>query len=88
MLCAQSLSHVQLITTPQTVTHLTPLSMEFSRQENCSSLLFPSPGDLPNPRTEPVPLASPALAGGFFTTAPSGKPPKIFLKYANTLIKF
>jgi len=30
--------------------------------------------DLPNPRTEPMSLASPELAGGFFTTAPPGKP--------------
>ena len=28
---------------------------------------FPSPGDLPNAGTEPTPLASPALAGRFFT---------------------
>ena len=34
-------------------------------------LPFPSPGDLPDPRIE---LESPALAGGFFTTAPPGKP--------------
>ena len=32
-------------------------------------------GDLPNPGTEPTSLESPALAGGFFTTAPAGKPP-------------
>ena len=43
----------------------------------CSSgLLFPSPGDLPNPETEPMSLTSPALAGRFFTTEPPGKPPK------------
>ena len=42
-----------------------------SRQEYCSGLPFPSPGDLPNPETEPV---SPALAGGFFTTESPGKP--------------
>ena len=30
-----------------------PLSMGFSRQEYWSGLLFPSPGDLPNPRIEP-----------------------------------
>ena len=29
------------------------LSMEFSRQEYWSELSFPSPGGLPNPRTEP-----------------------------------
>ena len=28
-------------------------SMEFSRPELCSGELFPSPGDLPNPRFEP-----------------------------------
>ena len=33
-------------------------------------LPFRSPGDLPNPRIETV---SPALAGGFFTTEPTGK---------------
>ena len=30
------------------------------------------PGDRPNPGIEPVSLASPALAGRFFTTAPPG----------------
>ena len=30
-----------------------PLSMGFSRQEYCSGLPFPSPGDLPNPGMEP-----------------------------------
>ena len=32
-------------------------------------LPFPTPGDLPDPRMEPASLVSPALAGGFFTTA-------------------
>ena len=31
---------------------------------------FPTPGDLPNPGIELLSLASPALAGRFFTTAP------------------
>ena len=44
--------------------------MEFSRHEYWSGLPFPSPGDLPDPGIEP---ASPALAGGFFTTEPPGK---------------
>ena len=39
--------------TAWTVAHQTPLSMEFSRQEYCSRLPFPSPGDLPNPRIKP-----------------------------------
>ena len=32
------------------------------------------PGDLPNPGIELMSPASPALAGGFFTTEPPGKP--------------
>ena len=31
--------------------------------------IFLLPGNLPNPGIEPVPLASPALAGRFFTTS-------------------
>ena len=40
----------------------------FSRQENQSWLPCPPPGDLPDPGIEPASLASPALAGRFFTT--------------------
>ena len=65
------LSRVQLFATPWTVAYQAPPSVGFSRQECWSGLPFPSPGDLPNPGTEPV---SPALAGGFFTTEPSGLP--------------
>ena len=35
---------------------------------------FPPPGDLPHPGIEPASLASPALAGEFFTTEPPKKP--------------
>ena len=52
-----------------------PLSMAFPRQEYWSGLLFPSPGYLSSPRIKPV---SPTLAGGFFTTEPSGKPNSIW----------
>ena len=37
--------------------------------------------DLPDPGIEPTSLASPALAGGFFTAAPSGKPGKNVAMY-------
>ena len=57
-----------------TVACQAPLSMGFPRQEYCSGLPFPTLGDLPDPEIEPVSLASPALAGGFFTTALPGKP--------------
>ena len=57
-----------------TVAHQAPLSMRFSRHEYWSGLPFPPPGDLPNPGIEPMCPVSPALAGGFFTTEPPGKP--------------
>ena len=68
-MCAQLLSRVQLFATPWTL-----LSMEFSRQEYWSGFPFPTPGGLPSPGIKPTSLASPVLAGGFFTTAPPGKP--------------
>ena len=66
-----SLNRVWFFVTPWTVAHQAPLSMGFSRQEYWSGLPFPSPGDISDPRTEPV---SPGLAGRFFTTEPPGKP--------------
>ena len=71
---AQSLSSGQLFGTPWTVAHKSLLCMEFSRQEHRNGLPFPSPGDLPNPGTEPVFPVFPALAGRYFTTLPRGKP--------------
>ena len=65
---------VWLCATQWTLAHQAPLSMEFSRQEYWSGLPFPSPGDLLDPGIEHVSLESPALAGGFFTTEPLGKP--------------
>ena len=38
-----ALSHVQLFATPWTVASQAPLFMEFSRQEYCSGLPFPTP---------------------------------------------
>ena len=60
-----------ILVTSWTVACQAPLSMGFPRQAYWSGLIFPSPGDLPNPGIEP---ASPALAGRFFTTEPPGKP--------------
>ena len=67
------LSYVQLFAAPWTVAHQVPLPREFSRQEYWSGVPFPTPGDLPNLGIELTSLASPALAGRFFTTAPPGK---------------
>ena len=51
-----------------------PLSMRFSRQEYWSGFPYPFPGDLPNPKIKPASFASPALAGGFFTTSARPRP--------------
>ena len=56
-------SHVWLFATPWTVACQPPLSMEFSRQEYCSELPFPLPGDLPDLGMEPEYPASPVLSG-------------------------
>ena len=64
-------SRVQLFVTLWTVAHQAPLSVGFRRQEYWSWLPLPPPGHLPDRGIEP---ASPALAGGFFTSEPPGKP--------------
>ena len=72
-LCAQSLSLVQLFVTPWTVIHQAPLSMDFPGRI-LEWVPFPSPEDLLDPGIEPKCPPSPALAGGFLTTEPTGKP--------------
>ena len=70
----KSLSRVRLLATLWTVAYQAPPSMGFSRQEYWSGLPFPSPGDLPNPGTEP---RSPALEADALISEPPGKhPPK------------
>ena len=58
--------------------------MGLSQQEYWSGLPCFPPGDLPNPGVEPVSPASPALAGGFFTTKPSGNPKQHLSKSVKT----
>ena len=75
-------SHVtklRLFVTPWTVAHQAPLSMEISKQEYWNGMPFPTPGDLLHQGIEQASLASPALAGRFFTTALTGtiKSPKL-----------
>ena len=72
--CCVVLRHVCLSATPWTVARQAPLSKGFPRQEYWSGFPFPSPGDLPDPGTESRSLMSPALADGFFTIEPRGKP--------------
>ena len=52
--------------TPWTVAHQAPLSTGFSRQDNCSGLPFPPPGDLPHSGIEPTSPVCPALLGGLY----------------------
>ena len=71
--------------TPWTVAHEAPLSTGFPRQEYWSGLPFPSPRDLPNPGVQ---TKYPALAGGFFTTEPSGKLQYAFTYHQNNTLGF
>ena len=68
----QSLNHVQLFcdSTDCSLTW-TVARMGFLRQEYCSGLPVPSPGDLSDPGIKPV---SHSFAGIFFATEPPGKP--------------
>ena len=68
----KSLSRVRLFATLWTVAYQAPLSMGFSRQEYRSGLLFPSPGDLPDPGIKP---RSPALRADILPSEPPGKAP-------------
>ena len=70
----------QTLGPPMDCSSQAPLSMGFPRQEYWGGLLFPSPGDLPEPGIKPT---SPALAGGFFTTEPPGK--STILQYKNKI---
>ena len=69
---------------PWTVASQVTLSMGFPRQEYWSGLPFPSLRELPNPGIEP---ASPALAGGFFTNEPPGKPSTNLLPFVKMIYK-
>ena len=57
------------------------LSMGFSRQEYWNGLQFPSP-DLLDSGIKPTSLASPTLAGRFFTTSPLVSEIKLFRWYS------
>ena len=71
-LCCVLCSAVHASMTPWTVARQAPLSVRFPRQEYWPGLPVPPPH---SPGIEPACPVSPALAGGFFTTEPAGKPP-------------
>ena len=56
--CALSLQSCSTFCDPVDVACWAPLSMGFSRQEEWSSLPYPSPRDLPDARIEPMFLES------------------------------
>ena len=56
---------------PGTAARRAPLVRGIPQARILGGLPFPSPGGLPDPGMEST---SPALAGGFFTTEPPGKP--------------
>ena len=70
---------------PWTAAHQAPLSMGFFRQGYCSSLPFPSPGDLLDPGIEPGSLAP--QVGSLPTELP-GRPPKYNPKCFLTFLIF
>ena len=65
-----SRSAVSNSVTPWTVARQAPLFVGLSRQEYWSGLLFPSPGDIPNPGIE---TRSPALQADSVRSEPPGK---------------
>ena len=70
--CMQScFSLVQPFENPWTVAFQAPLSMGFSKQEHCSGLLCPPPGNLPDPGIEPM---SPALQADSLPLSHWGNP--------------
>ena len=72
--CMCACLRAQSCLNPWAIARQVSLFMKFSRQEYWSGLPYPTSGDLPGPGIKPLSLLSPTLAGGFFTTAPPGKP--------------
>ena len=68
-MCAKLLQLCPTLWDP-TLAHQPPLSMGFFRQEYWSGLLFPPPGDLPDPGVKSTSPTSLAMVGGFFTSVP------------------
>ena len=71
LLLFHSVSHVWLSATPWTVALQAPLSVGILLPWTLGCVTISSPGYLPDMEIEP---GSPALAGGFLTTEPAGKP--------------
>ena len=70
--CVSRFSHAWLFETPWAIAYQALLSTGFSRQEHCSRLPFPPPGDRRPPRDRI--WVSPALQADSLLFEPSGKP--------------
>ena len=71
------------LSTPRATAHQAPLSMEIFRQDYWSGLLFPSPGDLPNPGIEP---GSPALQAVSLSSQPPGESDSLWLFFSHQVV--
>ena len=65
---AKSLQSCLILYNSMDCTSQASLCMEFSKQEYWCGLLFPPPGNLPDPGIKRWTLMFPGLAGEFFTT--------------------
>ena len=74
--CSVTQSCLTLFAIPWTAALQAPLSMEFSSQVYWNGMPFPPPWGLLDSGVKPMAPTSLALAGGFFTTEPPGKPIK------------
>ena len=66
-----------ILVTPWIIARQAPLSIRVPREEYWSELLFPSPGNLPDPWIEP---GSSALQEDSLPTEPPGKPMNLYTK--------
>ena len=62
--------------------------MGFSRQEHWSGLLCPTPGDLPDPGTEPMSHVSPALQVDSLALSHQGSPTKHVIVIHNSVKRY
>ena len=77
--CVCMLSHVQLFCDPVACSPPGSFVQGILQAIILEQVAISSPGDLPDPQIKPESLVFPALAGGFFTTEPPGKPARVLI---------
>ena len=82
----QFLSCVQIFVTLWTEAHQPSLSVELSWCESWSRLPFPPPGDLPNPGNRTCISWVSCIAGGFFSSVPSGKSRSLYRIFISSML--